>query len=721
MKPNLHSKITAETSLQANLTPTGQLTTERPAPSSSSRLTLDAATPPHYLHWPSPTQFVLSPAKQAHGPVSSAPAGAPCVKDAFGMSAGNKPLPTSAFASSGKFDAFPVEGVTRLHSLKAASPFTGAVASLGHPSTLHSSGGRSVASSESRLGKYFLLTRPTAPAEGAFGGLTRPGSGARYAGHDVCSELCLSGTLTEKLNRRTSQHEALVERVWGGGSVRGADVRHAHHDAGSFRTDKLPKTKGGRGQTVANQDVLDRRPGSRVKATKPYSRYAWRAKRMTKSHSNADEFATATLKSRPVMPPWLLHTLNTVSHKISFPLALRDLPKHSALALNHGSQGSLQPRGLVRTSRRKSLEPQRIEPSTALEDDAIFAFMPPPLDPLGSALINKPGPFATSTPPNSNVQPRQLSQPDEEFDSSLFTTRIPRIDAYPPVSSVGSSVISPPSTAPFVFSEVPLCDSPEHNGGEIFDAALRKTNGSADVFGAVWAALRPARPSPETKSRFPKYYSRLNPVFRPGLQAEQMAWPTSRQEYQNLDWKPSFPDARVPNHRVATVPLKSQLRSGFLGAPDPLVTNTAIEDAVAAANRDANTSNHVRFCVPSSPSATSFVSCSPSRLSELLHPLILESIDRTEHKGEFSVQVCSIRTTQTEFESSHSQATPKEHPYEGRDVLDHECVMRTVQNMDTSYNEIPFDRTGVAKMEVSDPIPRGETIAIHAPVLYSIE
>lgn len=236
MKPNLHSKITAETSLQANLTPTGQLTTERPAPSSSSRLTLDAATPPHYLHWPSPTQFVLSPAKQAHGPVSSAPAGAPCVKDAFGMSAGNKPLPTSAFASSGKFDAFPVEGVTRLHSLKAASPFTGAVASLGHPSTLHSSGGRSVASSESRLGKYFLLTRPTAPAEGAFGGLTRPGSGARYAGHDVCSELCLSGTLTEKLNRRTSQHEALVERVWGGGSVRGADVRHAHHDAGSFRT-----------------------------------------------------------------------------------------------------------------------------------------------------------------------------------------------------------------------------------------------------------------------------------------------------------------------------------------------------------------------------------------------------------------------------------------------------------------------------------------------------
>ena len=47
------------------------------------------------------------------------------------------------------------------------------------------------------------------------------------------------GTTKMRLtHRRKNQHEARLERAWGGGSVQGAvvDVRHGHHDAGSFRT-----------------------------------------------------------------------------------------------------------------------------------------------------------------------------------------------------------------------------------------------------------------------------------------------------------------------------------------------------------------------------------------------------------------------------------------------------------------------------------------------------
>lgn len=50
-------------------------------------------------------------------------------------------------------------------------------------------------------------------------------------------------------------------------------------------------------------------------------------------------------------------------------------------------------------------------------------------------------------------------------------------------------------------------------------------------------------------------------------------------------WVPSFPQAKVPNHRNAPPPAKSQLRNSclFLGSSHPVVTSAAIEEAVRSA------------------------------------------------------------------------------------------------------------------------------------------
>ncbi|KAG8866358.1 hypothetical protein FRC20_008752 [Serendipita sp. 405] len=329
------------------------------------------------------------------------------------------------------------------------------------------------------------------------------------------------------------------------------------------------------------------------------------------------------------------------------------------------------------------------------EEDAIFAFAVPPSLPLPPQInlerISDPAEQSqqpkssqmytviTSTPPLHIRNPISALRAtgrggslgvEYESDSTLFTTQIAPIS-----NSYGPGFVEPRSLfgGEFDFSSLQssaaLADKSCLRMREEGGILAREKIGGEDIFGATWAALQRAKGPNDTMRKGQRRFFFQNPVSsRPLLQ--ETATSSSlllsfigrqRREEQPMEdvpcpiWVPSFPDARVPNHRTASAPLRSQLRNShlFLGSDEPMVTPAAIEEAVAAASTadmsvDANTilktsgvsseweameeveeeigglgdvSNHVRFFLPSMDASMSVTSaCLPNDGSlELVH------------------------------------------------------------------------------------------------------
>ncbi|KAG8805251.1 hypothetical protein FRC19_008005 [Serendipita sp. 401] len=316
------------------------------------------------------------------------------------------------------------------------------------------------------------------------------------------------------------------------------------------------------------------------------------------------------------------------------------------------------------------------------EEDAIFAFAVSPSLPLPPQInlerISDPAeqsqqPKAsqmygviTSTPPLHIRNPISALRSsgrggslgiEYESDSTLFTTQIaPISNSYGPGFMEPRSLFGGEFALSSLQSSAALADKSHLRMREEVGILAREEIGGEDIFGATWAALQHAKGPNDTMRKGRRRFFFQNPVSsRPLLQETATSsslllslTDQQRREEQQMEgvpcpiWVPSFPDARVPNHRTAPAPLRSQLRNShlFLGSDEPMVTPAAIEEAVAAAgaadmNVDADTilntsgvgseweameevdeeidglgdvSNHVRFFLPSIDTSMSVTS-----------------------------------------------------------------------------------------------------------------
>ena len=320
------------------------------------------------------------------------------------------------------------------------------------------------------------------------------------------------------------------------------------------------------------------------------------------------------------------------------------------------------------------------------DEDTPFAFAPPPIslnqnqEPQDSALLTEHtgyGPV-TSTPPWRTKDHGALTPPRAKVvnssdelasdcaGSSLFNTSISPIllsrqsnTANRPNSRTSYLTVSPPNTAFTLASGPAVQKQPTLPLQSRKDDALSEDqilgnddiiSSSADPFGATWSALLSSKTRndflatrPFTQRRF--FFANSYPTEQNAQLAPYLA--TSPQPHSSLQpstifpsrmpqyaWSPSFPEAKVPNHRHALPPAKSQLRNNFLGAKRPLITPAAIEAATASADQNpacqeisnaliaADASFHVRFRSPtSSPSAV---------FSETGDPSLLESFTQVQ-------------------------------------------------------------------------------------------
>jgi len=306
------------------------------------------------------------------------------------------------------------------------------------------------------------------------------------------------------------------------------------------------------------------------------------------------------------------------------------------------------------------------------EEDPPFAFAPPPVSPHHDSQIAVPRAeldnhdFATSTPPwcakpYGSAHFRQVTQaegPDncssEQTASSLFDTSIAPIPQSEqahatsrPNTPYSYFTGSPPDTAFTLASNNAAESQPNilsHSNAE--DAAsdgqpryatFLAPPSSVDLFGATWAALRSsdseiALPVIQPLSQRRLFFTNVHlnkHDKQPASYLSHNSTPfdsvsplhllsessTTTPHVSQQMWFPSFPEAKLPNHRHALPPPKSQLRNNFLGAENPLVTSAAIDAATAAANQNpacheisdalkaCDASIHVRF---RSPSLSSF-------------------------------------------------------------------------------------------------------------------
>jgi hypothetical protein len=310
-----------------------------------------------------------------------------------------------------------------------------------------------------------------------------------------------------------------------------------------------------------------------------------------------------------------------------------------------------------------------------------FAFAPPPISPgKGSqtaaprAGINSHD-FATSTPPRQvkpdssihyqEVDKVQVSQNCASgcIESSLFDTSISPI-----IFSGGEGALNRPNTPYSYFTASPPDTAstlgltisaerhpivPSRNIAK--DAANEDqtqqiasfTPPAVDPFGATWAVLQSSKSEnalpivrPFDRRRFffassylnklntPPAYLLNNPKPFNSASSPQSFSDSSTSHIFQHTWSPSFPEAKLPNHRHARPLPKSQLRNNFLGAENPLITEAAIEAATSAANQNtaclgasdalyaANTSTRVRFRTPTRSPPLSFSDSGGSGLPE---------------------------------------------------------------------------------------------------------
>lgn len=301
------------------------------------------------------------------------------------------------------------------------------------------------------------------------------------------------------------------------------------------------------------------------------------------------------------------------------------------------------------------------------DEDIVFAFAPPTDTPYSGSLISSmqrsQRRYITSTPPGiiglvHNSKSVSETKADdvviqaptmENLELSLVTSSIPSIAplndfADKPLSVSSSFTTSSPATL-FVPIEGDYGFKKLDPGGglDISKAEQEPTMPThfltpKDPFGATWASLQSSKPTisattkkPYSQRRF--FFSKpdsstftaqptLNPLLDQLTTNAISSLNLSTSETSRVPkhaWMPSFPSAKVPNHRNALLPQRSQLRNGFLGAENPLITASAIEEATSAANdhstsrpycqtlQDIDASVHVRFRTPSpSPSGSLF-------------------------------------------------------------------------------------------------------------------
>ena len=392
------------------------------------------------------------------------------------------------------------------------------------------------------------------------------------------------------------------------------------------------------------------------------------------------------------MPTWLVQTLSGVSPRYSLapshstsPLAshvdLESPNERSQVLSSHTPTTSMEcmdakfPETLFHTGK-----PLLDEQPPKKDVNAVFAFLPPPVSPQlnsdPSPLCTKPAQrdYATSTPPwyansihfltTANAKhPKVLAPSPRNSETSLFNTSISPIALHdlPDVADFPGSLsshfaVSPPGSADTLQSDPGSGDmgarcwdtterivANEHPQGF---AALSIDKSTADPFGVTWASLKRSKPQkPSAQRRFffsNSQYTKLNDqsTLSPSCSHGEKATLSSNVSSGLLecDWAPSFPNAKYPNHRHAPPPLKSQLRSSFLGAETPLVTLAAIEEATTAANnkllphqtpdalKDTDRSIHVRFHTPSLSSSLAYSGGPTSLLNENFDP-----VPRSDH------------------------------------------------------------------------------------------
>jgi hypothetical protein len=209
-------------------------------------------------------------------------------------------------------------------------------------------------------------------------------------------------------------------------------------------------------------------------------------------------------------------------------------------------------------------------------------------------------------------------------ESSLFTTAIAPIVI--PDHPASQSPFTTHSESHCSITPAGLSSSPDATLHAFLDkTSLEMDQNSApiDPFGATWMALKKET---NTNSGLPKPAQRRFFFQQSHFKSNQRLTDYNDAPSSNWKWVPSFPTAKIPNHRNAPAPPKSQLRNCFLGSYDPLVTSAAIEEASKCAEEalphglvvfaeDSNrpefpsdfdtcalgqedVSNHVRFCIP---------------------------------------------------------------------------------------------------------------------------
>lgn len=360
------------------------------------------------------------------------------------------------------------------------------------------------------------------------------------------------------------------------------------------------------------------------------------------------------------MPTWLVHTLSSLSPRYlasskpnsSFKpqSSTNDTSEGSPLLSLHASLDHATRNGPGKYSLTTAKTHPIVQHPEEEDANSMFAFVAPPVSPLTKSrtqLIDSLV-YAISTPPGNNkpyfnnaiakephdAQPQSV--PSDGSKSSLFNTSIPPIVLHNQTNAVGhphslhSYFTASPPVSPCAMLSDPIASSGTASNDPIKGpTTLTNDSSPSDPFGITWASLQRSKPAKSlsmSTSKQRRFFfsnfqsSKFNAQstvssLRNKLAAVDTLVPSSpfarNSELTDYVWAPSFPDAKLPNHRYAPPPQKSQLRSNFLGAEDPLVTAAAIEETTAAADQtsspvkfqSADAPIHVRFQTPTiSPS-----------------------------------------------------------------------------------------------------------------------
>lgn len=229
-------------------------------------------------------------------------------------------------------------------------------------------------------------------------------------------------------------------------------------------------------------------------------------------------------------------------------------------------------------------------------------------------------------------------------ESTLFTTNIPAItpiafhsDNTPPTDHTFNSsapnlaislspLVSP--TFPTLGNKSPALITNQKPAFSVSDHKASSTITTSDPFGTTWAALQQSKKAAEPRLNHLKTSGPHRHMLfmhatksKPKTPRPAMTSPIPATN-SHTKWVPSFPEARVPNHRNAPIP--APIRSNFLGSSNPLITADAIAEAAHDAEMtlksmkplERNTMNgtetnegeensiHVRFCTPACTNST---------------------------------------------------------------------------------------------------------------------